>query len=113
MPPTRELRQLRKVLNVYKAEHLKRILKVAEQVVLSPERFTESTFHMFDSETGRDATSAFLSSMAVTMPTLVYQLEGPEFRYQALFLAEGLGRTTVSEHEHGQCTSWRTKYGKH
>ncbi|KAG0019560.1 hypothetical protein BGZ81_009685 [Podila clonocystis] len=97
MPPTRELRQLRKVLNVYKAEHLKQILKVAEQVVLSPERFTESTFHMFDSETGRDATSAFLSSMAVTMPTLVYQLEGPDFRYQALFLVEGLGRTAVRQ----------------
>ncbi|KAF9384699.1 sphingomyelin phosphodiesterase 4, neutral membrane (neutral sphingomyelinase-3) [Podila verticillata] len=97
MPPTRELRQLRKVLNVYKAEHLKHILKVAEQVVLSPEQFTESTFHMFDSETGRDATSAFLSSMAVSMPTLMYQLEGPEFRYQALFLAEGLGRTTVRQ----------------
>ncbi|KAI9234041.1 MAG: mitochondrial-associated sphingomyelin phosphodiesterase-domain-containing protein [Podila humilis] len=97
MPPTRELRQLRKVLNVYKAEHLKHILKVAEQVVLSPEQFTESTFHMFDSETGRDATSAFLSSMAVSMPSLMYQLEGPEFRYQALFLAEGLGRTTVRQ----------------
>ncbi|KAG0327415.1 sphingomyelin phosphodiesterase 4, neutral membrane (neutral sphingomyelinase-3) [Podila humilis] len=98
LSPSRELRQLRKVLNVYKAEHLKEILKVAEQVVMTPERFTESTFHNFDvSDSGRDATSAFLSSMAINLPTLMYQMEGPDFRYRALFLPEGLGRTAIRQ----------------
>ncbi|KAF9397879.1 hypothetical protein BGZ94_006158, partial [Podila epigama] len=93
LSPSRELRQLRKVLDVYQTENLKKILKIGEQVIVMPETFTESSFHTFDSaDGGRDATSAFLASAAVSMPSQLYQLEGPQFNYEALFLTEGVGR---------------------
>ena len=103
---TKELRSIQKVMKVYKAEQLKEILKIAEQVLVWPENFTESSYAVFEplSESGLslggsrpDATSAFLSSMTRALQVQVDQFEGHHHKYEALFLVEGPARSKVTK----------------
>lgn len=92
-------------MKVYKAEQLKEILKIAEQVLVWPENFTESSYAAFEplSESGMslgssrpDATSAFLASMTRALQVQVNQLEGHHHKYESLFLVEGPARSKVT-----------------
>jgi len=102
---TKELRSIQKVMKVYKAEQLKEILKIAEQVLVWPENFTESSYAAFEplSEAGLslgssrpDATSAFLASMTRALQAQVNQFEGHHHKYESLFLVEGPARSKVT-----------------
>ncbi|KAI1318054.1 sphingomyelin phosphodiesterase 4, neutral membrane (neutral sphingomyelinase-3) [Mortierella claussenii] len=100
-----ELRSIQRVMKVYKAENLKEILKVAEQAIVWPENFSDSSYAVFESltegglagagSTRPDATSAFLSSMVNALQRQLQQLEGHQYKYEALFLVEGAGRSKI------------------
>ncbi|KAF9115875.1 hypothetical protein BGX27_005941 [Mortierella sp. AM989] len=109
-PPTAmtlkmELRSIQRVMKVYKAENLKEILKVAEQAIVWPENFSDSSYAVFESlsegnpasagSARPDATSVFLSSMVNTLQRQIQQLEGHQYKYEALFLVEGPGRSKI------------------
>lgn len=101
----KELRSIQKVMRVFKAQNLKEILKIAEQAIVWPENFSDSSYAMFESladgglagsGTGRpDATSSFLTSMVSALQRQLQQLEGRQYKYEALFLVEGSGRSKV------------------
>ena len=100
----KEMRSIQKVMKVYKAGNLKEILKIAEQAIVWPENFSSSSYAMFEalSEAGitgsgrQDPTSAFLASMVNVLQRQLQQLEGPQYKYEALFLVEGSGRSKVT-----------------
>ncbi|KAF9582935.1 hypothetical protein BGW38_010564 [Lunasporangiospora selenospora] len=98
----KELRSVQKVMKAFKAKNLKEVLRVAEQVIVWPENFSESSYSVFEavseggfssSGTGRrDVTTAFMSNMVSVLATQLCQLEGYTFKYEALFMVEGAGR---------------------
>ncbi|KAF9906273.1 hypothetical protein BX616_000774 [Lobosporangium transversale] len=101
-----ELRSIQRVMKVYKAENLKEILKVAEQAIVWPENFSDSSYALFESlteggglaaaATARpDVTSTFLASMVNALQRQLQQLEGHQFKYEALFLVEGTARSKI------------------
>ncbi|KAF8976861.1 sphingomyelin phosphodiesterase 4, neutral membrane (neutral sphingomyelinase-3) [Entomortierella lignicola] len=109
-PPTpmtlkMELRSIQRVMKVFKAENLKEILKVAEQAIVWPENFSDSSHAVFESlsegnplgasSARPDATSVFLSSMVNALQRQIQQLEGQQYKYEALFLVEGPGRSKI------------------
>ncbi|KAF9347460.1 hypothetical protein BGX26_001039 [Mortierella sp. AD094] len=109
-PPTpmtlkMELRSIQRVMKVFKADNLKEILKVAEQAIVWPENFSDSSYAVFESlsegnpggasSARPDATSAFLSSMVNALQRQIQQLEGHQYKYEALFLVEGPGRSKI------------------
>ncbi|KAF9955819.1 hypothetical protein BGZ70_010110 [Mortierella alpina] len=94
----KELRNIQKVMKVYEAANLKEILKVAEQAIVWPESYTDvSSDGGYSSvSSGRtDATGAFLASMVGALQRQIIQLEGYNFKYDALFVVEGTGRTKI------------------
>ncbi|KAF9182648.1 hypothetical protein BGZ51_008969 [Haplosporangium sp. Z 767] len=102
---SKELRSIQKVMTVFKAQNLKEILKVAEQAIVWPENFSDTSFAAFEAfsngaltgaGSGRpDVTSAFLASMVNALQRQIQQLESPHYKYEALFLVEGLGRSKI------------------
>ncbi|KAF9436164.1 hypothetical protein BGZ76_004667 [Entomortierella beljakovae] len=92
-------------MKTFKADNLKEILKIAEQAIVWPENFSDSSYAVFESlsdgnlantSTARpDATSTFLSSMVNTLQRQIQQLEGHQYKYEALFLVEGSGRSKI------------------
>ncbi|KAG0262943.1 sphingomyelin phosphodiesterase 4, neutral membrane (neutral sphingomyelinase-3) [Mortierella polycephala] len=102
---SKELRSIQKVMTVFKAQNLKEILKVAEQAIVWPENFSDTSFAAFEAfsdgalggaGSGRpDVTSAFLASMVNALQRQVQQLEGSHYKYEALFLVEGPGRSKI------------------
>ncbi|KAG0016439.1 sphingomyelin phosphodiesterase 4, neutral membrane (neutral sphingomyelinase-3) [Entomortierella chlamydospora] len=109
-PPTpmtlkMELRSIQRVMKVFKADNLKEILKVAEQAIVWPENFSDSSYAVFESlsegnpggasSARPDATSVFLSSMVNALQRQIQQLEGHQYKYEALFLVEGPGRSKI------------------
>ena len=102
----KELRNIQKVMKVYEAANLKEILKVAEQAIVWPESYTDVTSDGgFSSvSSGRtDATGAFLASMVGALQRQIIQLEGYNFKYEALFVVEGTGRSKVVSRT---CLGW-------
>ncbi|KAF9361239.1 sphingomyelin phosphodiesterase 4, neutral membrane (neutral sphingomyelinase-3) [Mortierella sp. NVP85] len=105
MTLSKELRSINKVMKVFKAQNLKEILKVAEQAIVWPENFSDSSYTVFEAinEGGLgtagsirlDPTSAFLSSMVNVLQRQQQQLEGPQYKYEALFLVEGANRSKI------------------
>ncbi|CAO3573652.1 unnamed protein product [Mortierella alpina] len=94
----KELRNIQKVMKVYEAANLKEIQKVAEQAIVWPESYTDvSSDGGFSSvSSGRtDATGAFLASMVGALQRQIIQLEGYNFKYEALFVVEGTGRSKI------------------
>ncbi|KAF9940078.1 sphingomyelin phosphodiesterase 4, neutral membrane (neutral sphingomyelinase-3) [Modicella reniformis] len=102
---SKELRSINKVMRVFKAQNLKEILKIAEQALVWPENFPDSSYTGFEgiSEGGlgaagsirQDPTSAFLSSMVNALQRQLQQLEGHQYKYEALFLVEGPNRSKI------------------
>ncbi|KAF9402535.1 hypothetical protein BGX21_009769 [Mortierella sp. AD011] len=100
-----ELRSIQRVMKVFKADNLKEILKVAEQAIVWPENFSDSSYAVFESlsegnpggasSARPDATSVFLSSMVNALQRQIQQLEGHQYKYEALFLVEGPGRSKI------------------
>ncbi|KAF9975778.1 hypothetical protein BGZ73_000449 [Actinomortierella ambigua] len=109
MTLTRELRSIQRVLKIYQAKNLTDIIKIGEKLILSPENFTESSYLAFErsleapttmgnvrsTAVAQDATSQFLSNMALALQKQLLQLEGREFRFEGLFLVEGTGRVVL------------------
>ncbi|KAG0197480.1 sphingomyelin phosphodiesterase 4, neutral membrane (neutral sphingomyelinase-3) [Mortierella sp. GBA30] len=94
----KELRNIQKVMKVYKAANLKEILKIAEQAIIWPESYADSSYDTGFSGAGSgrtDATGAFLASMVSTLQRQIIQLEGYSFKYEALFVVEGTGRSKI------------------
>ncbi|KAF8930555.1 sphingomyelin phosphodiesterase 4, neutral membrane (neutral sphingomyelinase-3) [Dissophora ornata] len=101
----KELRSIQKVMRVFKTLNLKEILKIVEQAIVYPENFSDSSYAAFEalSEGGLggsgsvrpDSTTAFLGSMVNALQRQLQQLEGLHFKYEALFLVEGPGRSKI------------------
>ncbi|KAG0309669.1 hypothetical protein BGZ98_009989 [Dissophora globulifera] len=102
----KELRSIQKVMKVYKTLNLKEIVKVAEQAVVYPENFSDSSHAVFEAltdggvsgsgSTRPDSTTAFLVSMVNALQRQLQQMEGHQFKYEALFLVEGTARSKAS-----------------
>ncbi|KAG0239025.1 sphingomyelin phosphodiesterase 4, neutral membrane (neutral sphingomyelinase-3) [Mortierella sp. GBA43] len=105
MTLSKELRSVNKVMKVFKAQNLKEILKMAEQAIIWPENFSDSSYTVFEAisegslgaagSIRLDPTSVFLSSMVNALQRQLQQFEGHQYKYDALFLVEGTNRSKI------------------